>query len=76
MFSGASSVIPADTVQCYSCMSADIEKSWKVLQDIYYSPLNFTDDCNHPFKAKNIKTVVCSTMCVTIIEALYVSGAL
>uniref|UniRef100_A0A915HV16 Uncharacterized protein n=1 Tax=Romanomermis culicivorax TaxID=13658 RepID=A0A915HV16_ROMCU len=62
-----------DTVQCYNCMSADIRKSWRVLQEIYNKPLNFTDDCNYPAREMRLQTSTCSSMCITMIETVYVS---
>jgi len=60
--------------RCYSCMSKQFERHWPLLADFYLPPANFTDACDEPFKAAEVMALGCSGPCVTMSEAVRVSG--
>ncbi|KAM3717169.1 putative FAD-binding protein C12C2.03c [Dirofilaria immitis] len=55
--------------ECFSCMSLSYQERWEHLQYIYTSPKIFTNRCNDPQLSNHIPTVICSTMCVNLLEA-------
>ncbi|EJW74539.1 hypothetical protein WUBG_14553, partial [Wuchereria bancrofti] len=54
--------------ECFSCMSLSYQESWEHLQYIYTAPKMFTNRCNEPQLSNHIPTVICSTMCVNLLE--------
>lgn len=56
------------TVQCYSCMSKDLQNDFQYLSRIYLPQSSFDDRCNEPFSSKGIPVVNCSNICVTLKE--------
>uniref|UniRef100_A0A1I7ZBU6 Secreted protein n=1 Tax=Steinernema glaseri TaxID=37863 RepID=A0A1I7ZBU6_9BILA len=60
---------------CYSCMSKDFERHWPYIDQIYYPPLNFTNDCYDMPPKSNVRAHSCShAMCVTVIEPRMLAG--
>uniref|UniRef100_A0A8R1DKE2 Uncharacterized protein n=1 Tax=Caenorhabditis japonica TaxID=281687 RepID=A0A8R1DKE2_CAEJA len=55
-------------VECYSCMSLSYQTSWKYLQATYIYPKVFTDRCRDPNSERGMPTVMCSTVCVSLME--------
>uniref|UniRef100_A0A915BLZ4 Uncharacterized protein n=1 Tax=Parascaris univalens TaxID=6257 RepID=A0A915BLZ4_PARUN len=53
---------------CFSCMSLSYQESWEHLQSIYTAPKVFTNRCNDPYLTKNIPTVQCGSVCVSLLE--------
>lgn len=49
-------------------MSLSYQDSWEHLQQMYTAPKIFTNRCNDPRAQKNIPTLLCSSMCVTLME--------
>ncbi|KAF8356115.1 hot-8 [Pristionchus pacificus] len=66
------------TRMCYSCMSEDFLHHWKHLQELYYTPANFSDECYHIDHSTNkagIGIVPCpSAFCITVIEPKILAG--
>ncbi|KAI1704361.1 ly-6-related protein [Ditylenchus destructor] len=54
--------------ECFSCMSASYENNWKHLQLMYTVPKVYTDQCNQPLLQRNMATVLCGSMCITLLE--------
>ncbi|VBB32840.1 unnamed protein product [Acanthocheilonema viteae] len=54
--------------ECFSCMSLSYQERWQHLQFIYTAPKIFTNRCNEPQLSNHIPTVVCTTMCVNLLE--------
>ncbi|KAI1715054.1 ly-6-related protein domain-containing protein [Ditylenchus destructor] len=54
--------------ECFSCMSASYENNWKHLQLMYTAPKVYTDQCNQPLLQRNMPTVLCGSMCITLLE--------
>ncbi|CAO4382481.1 unnamed protein product [Caenorhabditis nigoni] len=55
-------------VECYSCMSLSYQTSWKYLQATYIYPKVFTDRCRDPNSERGMPTVMCSSVCVSLME--------
>ncbi|KHN80908.1 hypothetical protein Tcan_02783 [Toxocara canis] len=49
-------------------MSLSYQESWEHLQTIYTAPKVFTNRCNDPYLTKNIPTVQCGSVCVSLLE--------
>ncbi|VDO11036.1 unnamed protein product [Brugia timori] len=62
--------------ECFSCMSLSYQESWEHLQYIYTAPKMFTNRCNEPQLSNHIPTVICSTMCVNLLEPDVEAGLL
>ncbi|PIC30411.1 hypothetical protein B9Z55_021658 [Caenorhabditis nigoni] len=65
--SGGAGPIPRQ-VECYSCMSLSYQTSWKYLQATYIYPKVFTDRCRDPNSERGMPTVMCSSVCVSLME--------
>lgn len=63
---------------CYSCMSEDFLQHWAHLQELYYAPANFSDECYHIEHTTNragIGIVPCpAAFCITVIEPKILAG--
>lgn len=55
-------------VECYSCMSLSYQTSWKYLQTTYIYPKVFTDRCRDPNSERGMPTVMCGSVCVSLME--------
>ncbi|CAB3396622.1 unnamed protein product [Caenorhabditis bovis] len=55
-------------IECYSCMSLSYQTSWKYLQTTYIYPKVFTDRCRDPSSERGMPTVMCSSVCVSLME--------
>ncbi|GMT07821.1 hypothetical protein PENTCL1PPCAC_29995, partial [Pristionchus entomophagus] len=68
----------SSTRMCYSCMSEDFLHHWAHLQELYYPPANFSDECYHIDHASNragIGIVPCqAAYCITVIEPKILAG--
>ncbi|VDO26463.1 unnamed protein product [Onchocerca flexuosa] len=49
-------------------MSLSYQERWEHLQHIYTAPKIFTNRCNDPQLSSHVPTVICSTMCVNLLE--------
>ncbi|PAV71946.1 hypothetical protein WR25_16651 [Diploscapter pachys] len=54
--------------ECYSCMSLSYQTKWKWLQATYIYPKVFTDRCVDPSSERGMPTVMCSSVCVSMME--------
>ncbi|GMR60301.1 hypothetical protein PMAYCL1PPCAC_30496 [Pristionchus mayeri] len=66
------------TRMCYSCMSEDFLHHWSYLQELYYTPANFSDECyhiDHSTTRPGIGIVPCpAALCITVIEPKILAG--
>ncbi|VDN07357.1 unnamed protein product [Thelazia callipaeda] len=62
--------------ECFSCMSLSYQERWEHLQYIYTAPKVFTNRCNEPQLSNHIPTIICSTMCVNLLEPDVEAGLL
>ncbi|CAJ0586330.1 unnamed protein product, partial [Mesorhabditis spiculigera] len=72
---GAARAIPRQ-IECYSCMSLSYQTNWKYLQSTYIYPKVFTDRCRDPQQERAMPTVMCSSICISLLEPEIEAGVL
>ncbi|CAI5452144.1 unnamed protein product [Caenorhabditis angaria] len=73
---GTPAVSPNRQIECYSCMSMSYQMSWRYLQATYVWPKVFTDRCRDPYNEQGIPIVLCSSVCISMMEPDIEAGVL